>query len=254
MAIEFKKDPVLILRIDGEDLREYVESTQFEPDTISIFSKLDLAGTSWCKCLTLALGQLSVDQGVPPPSDRWVYGNIIEPSLRLLSAEFDESISQETFLEKFKKLLNNIVQRLQEHPIIVAHSENTYNGSAIQRLLSNRFELNKLLDAVWRDLPKDMTTTKDCLLFALDRLASPAELPPYGTNDEVDAIVREVIGMIKIEDGKMVFNEVEFKKTVSEVLESLSLRLGANPISVSSNLVIDEPLASSSSPTPVQSD
>ena len=60
---------VLILRIDGEDLKEFVESTQFEPEAISIFSQLDHADTSLHKCLTMALGQLSVDHGMPPSSD-----------------------------------------------------------------------------------------------------------------------------------------------------------------------------------------
>jgi len=55
-------------------------------------------------------------------------------------------------------------------------------------------------------------------------------------------------------DNRTIFNEREFKKTVTDILESLSLQLGANPISVSSNMVIDEPLASSSSPTSAQSD
>lgn len=247
-ATEFKKDPVLILRMDGEDLKEYVESAQFESEAISIFSKLDQTDASLCKCLAMALEQLSVDQGMPPSSDHWVYGNIVEPALQSLSAEIDEPISEETFVEKFSKLVENIGQRLQEHPVIVAHSENTYDGSAIHRLLSNKFELYKLLDAAWSDLPNDVKVPKDCLLFALERLATPAELPPYGTVNQVDVIVNGVIEMIKVDDERM-FNEQEFKKTVTEVLESLSLRLGANPIFVSTNLVIHEPLVSSSPPT-----
>lgn len=57
-----------------------------------------------------------------------------------------------------------------------------------------------------------------------------------------------VIKMAKLDEGK-VMNEPEFKKTVTEVLESLSLRLGATPIFVESNLVITEPLTSSTPPT-----
>ena len=61
----------------------------------------------------------------------------------------------------------------------------------------------------------------------------------------------EVLEMVNVDD-RYILNEPEFKKTVTDILESLSLQLGANPIFVSSNLVIDEP--SSTSPTSVQSD
>lgn len=72
MGTEVKKDPVLILRIDGEDLKDFVESARFEPEAATIFSQLEKADTSLHKCLTMALGQLSVDHGIPPPSDPWV--------------------------------------------------------------------------------------------------------------------------------------------------------------------------------------
>lgn len=255
MATEYKKEPVLILRMDGEDLKELVESTQFEPEASIIFSQLDQADGSLHKCLTVALGLLSVDHGMPPSSDPWVYGNIVEPALQSLSSELDEPISQETFFEKFQKLVNNIAQCLHDHPVIVAHSENTFDGSAIRRLLSNRFELNKLLNGIWRDLPKDQSlkAPKEYFLFALDKLSTSTELPPCGTHDQVDAIVNGVIEMANVDDSK-IMSEQAFKKEVTEILQSLSLRLGANPIIFSSNSVIDEPLASSSPPTPAQSE
>lgn len=37
-----------------------------------------------------------------------------------------------------------IADRLREHPVIVAHSENNFNGSGVRRLLSNKFELDKV--------------------------------------------------------------------------------------------------------------
>ena len=71
--------------------------------------------------------------------------NIVEPALQSLPADrLEQPASQDTFFEEFKKLLNNIIQCLQEHPVIVAHSENTFDGSGIKRLLSNKFELDKV--------------------------------------------------------------------------------------------------------------
>ena len=71
--------------------------------------------------------------------------NITEPVLQSFSKDqFEQPASQEVFFEEFKKLLCGITQRLQEHPVIVAHSENTFNGSGVRKLLSNKFELDKV--------------------------------------------------------------------------------------------------------------
>ena len=45
---------------------------------------------------------------------------------------------------EFKKLADCVAQRLKEQPVIVAHSENIFDGSGIKRLLSNKFELDKV--------------------------------------------------------------------------------------------------------------
>lgn len=58
--------------------------------------------------------------------------------------EHEKPVSEETFLEVFKKLADSIAQHLHEQPVIVAHSENTFDGSGIKRLLSNKFELEKV--------------------------------------------------------------------------------------------------------------
>ncbi|KAG8084229.1 hypothetical protein GUJ93_ZPchr0010g10022 [Zizania palustris] len=39
MAVGLKRDPIVILRIDGEDLRDFVESPKDEPEAAAIFSK-----------------------------------------------------------------------------------------------------------------------------------------------------------------------------------------------------------------------
>ncbi|XP_038978134.1 uncharacterized protein LOC120108568 [Phoenix dactylifera] len=144
MAAGLKRDPIVILRIDGEDLKEFVESPRFEPEAIAIFS-VESANESLHKLLTVGLQQLTVEHGMPPASDSWVMSNIVEPALQSLSTgRLEQPASQEIFLEEFKKLLNSIIQHLQGHPVIVAHSENTFDGSGIKRLLSNNFELEKV--------------------------------------------------------------------------------------------------------------
>lgn len=248
MAAGLKRDPIVILRIDGEDLKEFVESQKFETEAISIFSLLGPDDLPLGKCMTQALEQLKVEHGMPPASDPWVLSNVIEPALQSFSKDqLEQHAPQEVFLEEFKKLLCGIVQRLQEHPVIVAHSENTFNGSGIRRLLSNKFELDKLLSTAWKDLPKDRhhKLPKEYLRIALDSAAS-ADLPPYGAVNEVDAIMNEAFRMVNVDDGKSV-NEEEFKKIMAEILGFIMLQLESKPIFVSSNSVVNEPLASSSS-------
>ncbi|XP_010920262.1 uncharacterized protein [Elaeis guineensis] len=179
MAAGLKRDPIIILRIDGEDVKEFVESPKFEPEALSIFSQMESANESLRKCLTVGLQQLTVEHGMPPASDSW------------------------------------------------------------------------LLDLVWRDLPKDQhqKTPKDYLRVALDRMASSADLPPYGAVDQVDAVVNEAFKMVNADDGKIV-DEAEFKKTLTEILGSVMLQLEGNPVSISSNSVVHEPLESSSTLLP----
>lgn len=72
--------------------------------------------------------------------------NVVEPALQELRANqlLDQPVSQEVFFQEFRKFLGNITLRLQQHPVIVAHTENTFDGSGIRRLLSNKFEFDKV--------------------------------------------------------------------------------------------------------------
>lgn len=75
--------------------------------------------------------------------------NIVEPVLEVTGGSVaDQSgnatCDQVAFLEEFKKVGERLVQRLREQPVIVAHTENTYDGSPIRRLLSNKFEVDKV--------------------------------------------------------------------------------------------------------------
>jgi hypothetical protein len=77
--------------------------------------------------------------------------NIIEPALQELSYDqLDAPVSQKAFFQEFKKFLSVITRRLQQHPVIVAHTENTFDGSGIRRLLSNKFEFDKVWELRFR--------------------------------------------------------------------------------------------------------
>ncbi|TVU31230.1 hypothetical protein EJB05_22909 [Eragrostis curvula] len=254
MAAGLKRDPIVILRINGEDLNEFLESPRYEPEAVALFSQLESANNpSLRQCLLAGLQQLTVDHGMPPASDSWVVENIIEPALQELRADqLDQPASQDAFFQEFKKLLGIVIQRLQQHPVIVAHTENTFDGSGIRKLLSNKFEVDKLLDSVWKDVPKEHKekTSKKYIRVALDRMADSACLPPYGAVDQVDAVVNEAFKMAKADDGKAV-DEAEFKKLLTEILGAIMLQLDGNPISVSTNSVVHEPMSTSSSLSPL---
>lgn len=71
--------------------------------------------------------------------------NIVEPAIQSCGInEQEKPVSQERFLEEFKKVADSVAQNLKEQPVIVAHSENTFDGSGVKRLLSNKFELDKV--------------------------------------------------------------------------------------------------------------
>ncbi|PHU22900.1 hypothetical protein BC332_08007 [Capsicum chinense] len=75
-----------------------------------------------------------------------VMSNIAEPvDESYIGASNEQPVIQETFLDEFKK----------EQPVIVAHSENTFDGSGIKRLFSNKFKLDKTLDSALKILPRD---------------------------------------------------------------------------------------------------
>ncbi|XP_017971979.1 PREDICTED: uncharacterized protein LOC108660990 [Theobroma cacao] len=248
MAAGLKRDPIVILRIDGEDLLEFINGPSYEAEMVSVFSQLGSDDTSLRDCLVKALEKLTVDQGMPPSSDSWVMSNIVEPALQSWdSNEQEKPVSQETFLEEFKKVAERVAQNLKEQPVIVAHSENIFDGSSIKRLLSNKFELDKSLNTALENVPKDRNgkVSKEYLRVVLDIVAPSAGLPPIGAVEQINKVVADVFSMINADDGKMV-KEDEFKKLLAEILGSIMLQLEGNPISVSSNSVVHEPLASSS--------
>ncbi|KAI3441244.1 uncharacterized protein J3R85_002504 [Psidium guajava] len=249
MAAGLKRDPIVILRIDGEDLLEFVNGPSFESEMVSIYSQIEVPEGSVRDFVVKALEKLTVEQGMPPCSDSWVVSKIVEPALQSGADDnLDKPVSEETFLAEFKKIAERVAQRLKEQPVIVAHSENTFDGSGIKRLLSNKFELDKSLNAALENVPKDKhgKIAKEYLRVALDALAPSAGLPPFGAVDQMDTIVNEAFKMMDADDGKIV-KEEEFKKLLTEILGSVMLQLEGNPVLVSCNSVVHEPLNSSSS-------
>ncbi|KAL1362311.1 hypothetical protein HN51_010578 [Arachis hypogaea] len=252
MAAGLKRDPIVILRIDGEDLLEFLNGPSYEAEMASIFSQIGSPQKSLRHHIVEAFSKLTVDQGIPPASDSWVFSNIVEPVLLSQGGpDWDKPLAsenQETFLEGFKKVALCVAERLKEQPVIVAHSENTFDGSGVKRLLSNKFEFDKTLNSVVENLPKDKNgkISKEYLRLALDGVSPSAGLPPFGAIEEMDKVIGEVFKMMNADDAKMV-KEDEFKKLLTEILGSIMLQLEGNPISVSSNSVVHEPLGSSSS-------
>ncbi|GLT86122.1 hypothetical protein SLE2022_042840 [Rubroshorea leprosula] len=249
MAAGLKRDPIVILRIDGEDLLEFINGPSYEAEMVSIFTQIESPDASLRDYIIKAFEKLSVDQGMPPSSDSWVLNNIVEPALQSCSAiDQDKLVSQEVFLTEFKKVAECVAQRLQEQPVIVAHSENTFDGSGIKRLLSNKFELEKSLNTALENVQKDENgkISKEFLQLVLDAVAPAAGLPPVGAVEQIDKVVAESFKMLNADDGKTV-KEDEFSKILTEILGSIMLQLEGNPVSVSSNSVVHEPLSSSSS-------
>lgn len=248
MAAGLKRDPIVILRIDGEDLLEFLKSPSFESEVLSLFSEMELPNASIQDYIIKALEKLTVEQGVPPASDSWVRSNIIEPALQSGGGVPEHPVSQDTFLGELKNVAEAVAKLLKERPVIVAHTENTFDGSGIRRLLSNKFELDKALDTSLQSIPRDRTgkLSKQYLRVALDVLAPSSGLPPLGAVYQIDKIINEAFKMLDADEGKLV-KEDEFKKLLTEVLGSIMLQLEGAPISVTTNSVVHEPLAASSS-------
>ncbi|KAG9154640.1 hypothetical protein Leryth_023052 [Lithospermum erythrorhizon] len=247
VADGLKRNPVVILRIDGADLLTFIKSPSFEPEMLSIFSEIDHPDGSLREFLTKALGKLRVEQGMPPTSDIWVMSNVIEPAIQSCGGVPHQPVSQEVFLAEFKRVAERLARHLREEPVIVAHSESTYDGSGIKRLLSNKFEFDKTMESVISGFPKDRNGRISMAYYrvALDTIGPSASLPPVGAVDQIDRITTDALKMLDADKDKMVEKD-EFKKVVAEILGSIMLQLEGNPISVSTNSVVHESDSSSS--------
>ncbi|KAG0498842.1 hypothetical protein HPP92_003533 [Vanilla planifolia] len=216
VAAGLKKDPIVILRVDGEDLKEFITSSRFEYEAVAIFSRFESSGTSLRKCLTMGLEHVTVDKGMPPVSDTLVSSNVVEPVLKSFpDVVLERPASQEAFLEHFKAFLFGIIQRLQECPVIVAHSENIFNGRGIWRLLSNKFELDKV-DGVVNEVLKMVNAGDEKLI----------------DEEEFKMLMKEILGCIMLQlEGSPIF--VSCNSVVHETLDSSSTLLPPSLVEMS---------------------
>ncbi|KAH1219912.1 hypothetical protein AAZX31_12G022600 [Glycine max] len=231
--------------LDASNIMELVENQQ-------VFTTLVDHKFHRQRCQTLCQTPPTCCSHSTNPHSHHIYfevlSNIVEPALLSQDgSDLDKPVSQETFLEEFKIVAMSVANHLKEQPVIVAHSENTFDGSGVKRLLSNKFELDKTLSSAIETLPKDRNgkLSKEYLRVTLDTVAPSAGLPPVGAIEEMDKVIGEVFKMVNADDAKVV-KEDEFKKLLTEILGSIMLQLEGNPISVSSNSVVHEPLDSSS--------
>lgn len=250
MSNGLERDALVILRMDGEDLLEFVKGPSYEHDMISIFSQIDMASGSFSDCTAKILQLLSVDHGMPPLSDSWVMTNIVEPVLQSFANHCEASpITEEMMLEEFKKVAETLAQLLKDQPVIVAHYEQTFDGTGIRRLLSSKFELNKALEVAMKDIHRDDDgkVSKDHLQAVLGVVGPAAGLPPFGTIHQMDTLVKDAIGSnITIADDRKMILKDDLKKLVTSILENMMVRLQETPVVVSSNTVLHEPLSSTS--------
>ncbi|CDO96961.1 unnamed protein product [Coffea canephora] len=164
---------------------------------------------------------------------RWIFltsaRRVPSRKIRVFSVSFDY------FLGEFKNVAGTVAKLLKEQPVIVAHTENTFDGSGIRRLLSNKFELDTALDTSLQTIPSmrsQWKIVKTNLRVALDVLVPSSGLGPLGAVDQIDKIINEAFKKLDADDRKLV-KEDEFKKLLTEILGSTMLQLEGNPISVS---------------------
>ncbi|KAI3855463.1 hypothetical protein MKX03_025421 [Papaver bracteatum] len=252
--------PILILRMDGEDLLDFIKDPSYESEMMTIFTSIGIHEKLDVKDYFMeAVKQLTVDHGMPPSSDAFVMNSIIQPSLEAyfknVSGDSRGCVPDDnttTFLlEEFEKFGHILVQHLKEEPIIVAHTQITFDGSKIKKLSCDKSNnlLEKALDMAVIETQEDpdsvLLPCKEILLTVFDNLGPLTGLPPYGAIHQVDKIVDEILMKKKVEEEeKMNVMENEdkvkyLKMLMRELLEHIMVELEANkPISISSNSVI----------------
>lgn len=72
MVAGLKRDPILLLCMDGEDLLEFIKSPTFELEMLSLYFELELPDRSLKDYIIKTFEKLTIDQGKPPASDSWV--------------------------------------------------------------------------------------------------------------------------------------------------------------------------------------
>lgn len=239
VADGLKRDPVSLVTLDGRLLHDYARSSAFEFDAIATFSQTENSKPS----LEIALGKITVEQGMPPASDPWVMEKIVKPAAescgfhQLINPE--ARVSAEEFVEALRNVALEVASRLEKSPVTVARSEKTYDGTSIRKFVKKKDEVDKALQTIWKALPKEPrgTLPREYVRVALDMIGPAAGLPPLGVVEQMDRLVSEIFKMVEADEGG-VLKQNEFNKLVLEILGSLMLQLQGNPITVSSNAVV----------------
>ena len=74
-----------------------------------------------------------------------MFNNIVDPVLQSQAGpDWDGPVSQEIFLMEFRKVAIRVAEHLMEQPVTVAHSQNTFDGAGVKRLLSSKIELERV--------------------------------------------------------------------------------------------------------------
>ncbi|MBA0607590.1 hypothetical protein Godav_019869, partial [Gossypium davidsonii] len=104
LAAGLKRDPVVILRIQGEDLLDFINGPNYEAEMVSVFSQIGLSNdASLYDIIIKAMEKLTV------------MSKIVELALQLWDGnDQDEPVCKETFLEEFKKVAKHVAQNLVE--------------------------------------------------------------------------------------------------------------------------------------------
>ncbi|KAF3614238.1 hypothetical protein FXO38_35789 [Capsicum annuum] len=90
MVAGLKRDPILLLCMDGEDLLEFIKSPTFELEMLSLYFELELPDRSLKDYIIKTFEKLTIDQGKPPASDSWVMSNVVEPVVESYIAASNE--------------------------------------------------------------------------------------------------------------------------------------------------------------------
>ncbi|KAH9314032.1 hypothetical protein KI387_022659, partial [Taxus chinensis] len=191
MADGLERDPIFLQNINGEELQRYANSAEFEVDALAIYSEPDEEDKSIQSLIIQALGNISVENGMPPTSDQSVMKNKVEPAVESLSTCINlhaprGDLDQVAFVEVFRKAVEHAAWQLKVTPVTVARSEKTYDGKSVARLLRQKSELEKVLHMTWKSLPRDRhgSLSREYLRVGLDILAPDVGLPPLGIVEE----------------------------------------------------------------------
>ncbi|KAH9308931.1 hypothetical protein KI387_036842 [Taxus chinensis] len=221
----------LLITFDGHLLHNYLLTPAFFTDAVAIFSRL-----SKTTDIKNALNKITMEQGMPPASHPWVMTNIVEEALR--SCDQWPAMTETEFAEALRKVLMEVASRLKTRPLRMLHTITVYDGKSIFQFLNNKHRLEKALQMTWKSLPKEEhgKLSREYVRVALDMLAPPAGLPPWGALQQMDEVVSQIL--MKMEDGGVTLNRKEFKKLMIEILSSIMHSLETSPISLSSNTLI----------------